>query len=311
MNFLNLEYFLAIADSGGVSIAAREKYVSQQSVSDHLKRLEAHYETPLFYRTAPLTLTSAGEKLYAAAKELLRICEQTEIDIKTANRIEAGRLVIGLVFEETPPFLAELIAMFNKRYKAGRISMQVRRNCNIRAVIPPDVELLITPGPADDRFHCIPLLKDRMAVVTSSRLMDRIYGGRREAVQREALDKGDPELLRELPFAVYSDASDAGTLPAFRVNELAEKAVMDTNGGDLLISMCKTAQCAVLKPLDYAFRSFSAQDDVLFFPIKSVHPAPTLSILYRRRHPLSRAAACFTETAKDFFSDKQMPSRGL
>ena len=40
MNFLNIKYFIAIAEEQNISAAARKLYVSQQSLSEHLKKLE-------------------------------------------------------------------------------------------------------------------------------------------------------------------------------------------------------------------------------------------------------------------------------
>lgn len=71
MNFLNLAYFHAIARAGSISGAAKEMYISQQSMSAQLKKLEEHFGTPLFYRTTPLTLTPAGARLLHGAEEIL------------------------------------------------------------------------------------------------------------------------------------------------------------------------------------------------------------------------------------------------
>lgn len=38
MNLLNLKYFLTIVEEGSISMASRKLYVSQQALSEHLKR---------------------------------------------------------------------------------------------------------------------------------------------------------------------------------------------------------------------------------------------------------------------------------
>lgn len=50
MNFLNIKYFIAIAEEQNISAAARKLYVSQQSLSEHLKKLETEIGAPLFIR---------------------------------------------------------------------------------------------------------------------------------------------------------------------------------------------------------------------------------------------------------------------
>lgn len=69
MNFLNIKYFIAIAEEQNISAAARKLYVSQQSLSEHLKKLETEIGAPLFIRGNTITLTVAGECFLDGAKE--------------------------------------------------------------------------------------------------------------------------------------------------------------------------------------------------------------------------------------------------
>lgn len=54
MNFLNIKYFIAIAEEQNISAAARKLYVSQQSLSEHLKKLETEIGAPLLSGGIPL-----------------------------------------------------------------------------------------------------------------------------------------------------------------------------------------------------------------------------------------------------------------
>ena len=61
----NYEYFVAIVDEGSLTKAAEHLYVSQPSLSQYLKRLEANLGVELFDRSAsPLRLTYTGERYY-------------------------------------------------------------------------------------------------------------------------------------------------------------------------------------------------------------------------------------------------------
>lgn len=60
MNFLALEYFLEIERAGSFSAAARKLFVSQQSLSESIQKLEQEVGTTLFVRKRPLVLTEAG-----------------------------------------------------------------------------------------------------------------------------------------------------------------------------------------------------------------------------------------------------------
>ncbi|NYC53083.1 DNA-binding transcriptional LysR family regulator [Clostridium beijerinckii] len=63
MNFLNLEYFLTAAEELNFTKAAKKLFISQQSLSSHISKLENDLGVELFNRTVPLTLTPAGKSL--------------------------------------------------------------------------------------------------------------------------------------------------------------------------------------------------------------------------------------------------------
>ena len=72
-----LKYFTAVADEMSFSSAAESIYLSQSSLSKHVKRLEDDLGFQLFSRNSHTTeLTPAGEALLPAARNIVR-----ELDI--------------------------------------------------------------------------------------------------------------------------------------------------------------------------------------------------------------------------------------
>ncbi len=70
---INHQIFLLTAQELSVSRAANIACVTQQCASDHIKRLEAQFNTRLFIRKPRLQLTSAGEMMYQALKKIYSI----------------------------------------------------------------------------------------------------------------------------------------------------------------------------------------------------------------------------------------------
>ena len=60
MNTPKLDWFLSVAEVGGISKAAEKLFASQQSVSAYIKRLEAFYGVTLFRRSPGFALTASG-----------------------------------------------------------------------------------------------------------------------------------------------------------------------------------------------------------------------------------------------------------
>lgn len=69
---ISFKMFMAVVEEMSISRAAARSFVTQQCVSDHVKRIEEEYGVTLFNRRPRLSLTPAGEEMY---KTLCRISE--------------------------------------------------------------------------------------------------------------------------------------------------------------------------------------------------------------------------------------------
>jgi DNA-binding transcriptional LysR family regulator len=74
-SFRQLEYFVAAAEHGSISAAARARHVSQPSVSQAVAQLEAVLGEALFRRQVSrgLELTLAGQRLLGRARDILAL----------------------------------------------------------------------------------------------------------------------------------------------------------------------------------------------------------------------------------------------
>ncbi|MEL6782539.1 MAG: LysR family transcriptional regulator, partial [Pseudomonadota bacterium] len=68
-----LQYFVAVADTGAFGKAAQALAVSQPSLSQQLATMEADLRAPLFERTSRrVRLTALGERLLPRARMILQ-----------------------------------------------------------------------------------------------------------------------------------------------------------------------------------------------------------------------------------------------
>lgn len=92
-----LIYIKTVADEKSISRAAKKLFIAQPSLSQYIKRIEAGLGTPLFRRTsAGLTLTYAGERYYLMAVQILKLCDNFEMEISDINNMKTGRIHIGI-----------------------------------------------------------------------------------------------------------------------------------------------------------------------------------------------------------------------
>jgi DNA-binding transcriptional LysR family regulator len=93
-----LRSFVAVAEAGNISRAAKGLFVAQPALSLQIKRLEADLGVPLFARLPHgVELTPEGEQLLDAATDTLRAVDHL-VDRAAALREEAGtELSVGLM----------------------------------------------------------------------------------------------------------------------------------------------------------------------------------------------------------------------
>ena len=110
-----LEYFVAVAEAGSVTGAARRVHLSQSAMSTALSDLERALGVQLVTRhhARGVTVTPAGLDLLSSARALLRQAQELE---STAGQLggESGRVTLGCFAVLCPYVLPTLLAAANE-----------------------------------------------------------------------------------------------------------------------------------------------------------------------------------------------------
>ena len=86
MELRQLRYFLAVAEEGRFSRAARRLHIAAPSLSQQIQALERDLRVPLFQRTPQrVELTAAGHALVARARVIIAEVEQARADVRAAG----------------------------------------------------------------------------------------------------------------------------------------------------------------------------------------------------------------------------------
>lgn len=110
-----LKTFCDLAESGSFSRAAAMNLVSQSAVSQQVRALESRFSHPLIERAyrKGVVLTPAGQRLYAACKDIIERFTLLENELSTNGDNIAGSLKIASVYSvglhELPPYLKSFI----------------------------------------------------------------------------------------------------------------------------------------------------------------------------------------------------------
>lgn len=117
-----LRAFVAVADSGGFSAAARSLNRTQSAVSLQIKRLEERVGAPLFRRTSrQVALSEAGGTLLPYARRLLRLQEEAQEAVGRGAQTQVLRL--GLPDEQALAYLPELLPHFARAHPEVQLAI--------------------------------------------------------------------------------------------------------------------------------------------------------------------------------------------
>lgn len=133
MDIRQLKYFLAIAEEGQITAAAKRLNMSQPPLSQQLKLLEEELGVTLFNRNSRnLELTEEGVFLQNKAEQLIELFETTVNEMKNLNQGIEGTLNIGTVCSSGVTILPNKIQEFYKKYK--NIDFQVWEGNSFRII---------------------------------------------------------------------------------------------------------------------------------------------------------------------------------
>ncbi len=114
-NLQHLREFVQIADSGGISPAAKVLGMSQPTLSRHLASLEAEVGAPLLRRdTHTMSLTDAGRILLVDARELLALADRMGRRLKGERQSLRGHLRIVSVVDVGQWIVSRVLSRFGK-----------------------------------------------------------------------------------------------------------------------------------------------------------------------------------------------------
>ncbi len=131
LSLRDLEYLITISEELHFGRAAHRLHVSQPTLSEQIKKLEAHLDVKFFERTnRSVSLTPQGEELTEIARKILKEAQMFIRIAKKKKHPLCGEFHLGAIATVGPYFLPYIIAPLRKSF--------------------PELELIIHEGLTDD-----------------------------------------------------------------------------------------------------------------------------------------------------------------
>ncbi|PCF96436.1 LysR family transcriptional regulator [Vreelandella nigrificans] len=118
MEFRQLEYFIAVVETGSISAASRKVHVAQPALTRQMRLLEEDVGTRLLDRHARgIRLTVAGRALYGEATRMLDERADLKTRLLALGSGQTGKLSLGVTVTHLwVPEVARLMGGYRRRY---------------------------------------------------------------------------------------------------------------------------------------------------------------------------------------------------
>lgn len=288
MNFTlrQVSYFVAVAESGSISGAARQLSVSQSAVTEAMKELEGDLGALLLERSGRgVTLTHRGQVFLRHANRILETVADAGRTLPGKDS-PAGELHLGA--SSVVARYADLLARFRRAFPA--VTVDAFEDS------PEYLEHLLVNGELDVAVMVVSRLRQTAALETSTIV---------QSAYRLWLPLGHP--LASARTVSLADIAAAGqimlsldeiqeTAEAFwREHGLRPTVAFRTRSVEAVRSLVATGAGIAVLP-DLVYRPWSLEGDrIEARPMVEQMPPVRVGVVWRRGSPLSKAATRFLD----------------
>jgi len=168
MTLKQLKFFIKIAELGSVSAAARELFIAQPALSNHVSALEKELEVDLFIRTVKgVQLTPAGEKLVHHAGLILRQVESSRADVISDTVSPRGEVRLVMDASKAYTLLPLLLTEAERRFP--EVQLHISDAMSLVAaqhIADGKVDMGLIPNAADlSDVEVLPVYRESMYLV--------------------------------------------------------------------------------------------------------------------------------------------------
>ena len=162
--------FKEVAETGNISVAAKNLYISQSAVSQSIKQLETALQARLFARSPRgVTLTGEGQMLYQYVRSALGLIATGEDKLSQAQQLLLGTLVIGASDTVTSWFLTPYLDEFHRQHPGIRLKIVSGRSAKVLSLLKSGaVDIAFASSPADSAVDSWPCFSTHSVFVAGS-----------------------------------------------------------------------------------------------------------------------------------------------
>ena len=286
MDILSYYYFTELCKDLNMNRTAERLYVSQQTISNHIQRLEEHYGTRLFYRKPTLSLTYAGEYALQFSQRLLREQLNLEEFLNDVEKKGKGVLHFGASSLRLNDSLPQILPAFTARYPEIELKITSAFSSRLEPLVLEgklDLAIVLDSTRPNPVLEQLDFAEDQVfACLPEKLLLDK---GKDAAWKEKALGGLEVTECADLPFCLTENRIGDSILQAYFDAGLEPQVYLSSSDTNLSYAVCCTGVAGAFIGQNRLANAGSAlPDDLNIFPLLiNGKPVVQKLVLIRRK----------------------------
>lgn len=306
MNFLNLYYFTITAEELNITKAAERLFISQQSLSNHILKLEKFLGVQLFNRASKLSLTYAGTRLLRSANQILDIKRQIISEIDDINNHRRGELRIGISHTRGRVLLPKILPTFCIEHPFIDVTVKEGNSQQLEEwLLHGHIDLLIGFAPIMiNEVETENILSERLILVVPQKFIVALFPDNHKIITQQFQLDVDVRAFKSCPYLMMSTGNRTRTIFDHYMKHLGVpiNIILEMESIETLLSLAYqgmgiTVYSEMFVRNPGPFIREETNSPVQYFPLNEPSTIGNLVIGYHRERYLSDSAKDFIEAS--------------
>lgn len=311
MDLESLYYFLETARDLHITRTAQRLHMSQQTLSNHIMRLEKYYGTKLFYRYPTLQVTSAGKEVLKFARKV----HQDEINLKAVLvdtlKSDTGEITISASSPRFNYYLPNVLKKFSQEYPNVMIDLIDRTSDDSEILVQKnqvDFAVTVDTEASKLRVNVKATYEDPVYFCVSDKLLYKHYGEDMYELRGRAFRNGAQlEDFSRIPFLIVSPLGRMGRRISQCFDEAGYEPDIYLKAGytTIMAPLCNAALAGCFTShMNLARWNYQIDEDVNIFPLcfRGEPVLLKLCVIYSRQRYLNHHCRRFIDLLEEQFS---------
>ncbi|MBR0400388.1 MAG: LysR family transcriptional regulator [Mogibacterium sp.] len=288
--------FMALAEELNFTRAAERIYMSQQGLSDHIKRLEKEYDTVLVTRKPEVALTESGHELY----KMLISKQSMENDVRRMiadiDHGDVGEVKVGISSARARVFASDIVQQFHYKHPHVHVSIVCELTTILLQMLEQgELDFVIGVNPPAGKDLVIePLFDDPLYVAVPEQIAAEWTGDN---------DQVDLRLYQDVPFIrdLHQSAS-ASTIDSFLASQnINLNNVISINDYNEQAALCMRIDGAMFCSKSFAFFEGGEimRKGLRILGIKGLHHSVTICLITGGPRVYTRCVTDFIDITRE------------